>query len=130
MDKVSIVLVSHSYDIVKGLKSLLNQVQPDVSIAIAGGDGGGIGTSAPAILEAIESVYTEKGVVVLFDLGSALLNTEMAMEMLGEERRIKIADAPLIEGAYAGVVEAGFGHSLEEVVYACEHAKDVQKINR
>ncbi|WAA13410.1 dihydroxyacetone kinase phosphoryl donor subunit DhaM [Fervidibacillus halotolerans] len=130
MDKVGIVLVSHSYDIVKGLKTLLNQVQPDVQIAIAGGDNGGIGTSAPAIMEAIESVYSEKGVVVLFDLGSALLNTEMAFEMLGEDRRIQIADAPLVEGAYAGVVEAGFGNSIEEVVEACENARHVKKINR
>lgn len=130
METVSFVLVSHSYDIVKGLKSLLNQVQPDVQIAIAGGDDGGIGTKATAIKEAIDSVYTKKGIVILFDLGSALMNAELAVEMAGEEFRIQIADAPLIEGAYAGVVEAGFGSSLEEVVQACEKAKGLQKINR
>ncbi|MBB3909260.1 dihydroxyacetone kinase phosphoryl donor subunit DhaM [Anoxybacteroides rupiense] len=130
MKYVSLVLISHSYEIVSGLKKLLSQVQPDVPIAIAGGAEGGIGTNALDIQTAIESVYSEKGVVVLFDLGSALINAEMALEMLEPHENIKIADAPLVEGAYAAVVEAGLGSSLSEVVRASESAKELVKIHR
>jgi dihydroxyacetone kinase, phosphotransfer subunit len=129
MKYVSLVLISHSYEIVSGLKKLLNQVQPEVSVAIAGGGEGDIGTNALDIKEAIESVYSEKGVVVLFDLGSALINAEMAIEMLENNENIIIADAPLVEGAYAAVVEAGLGSSIEEVVRAGESAKELVKIN-
>lgn len=130
MKYVSIVLVSHSVEIVSGLKKILNQIQSDVSIAIAGGtEEDDIGTNSIKIKEAIESVYSEKGVVVLFDLGSALINTEIAMEMVGNSERIKIADAPLIEGAYAAVVEAGCGSSIDEVIAVAEDAKELVKIN-
>jgi phosphoenolpyruvate---glycerone phosphotransferase subunit DhaM len=129
MKYVSLVLISHSFEIVSGLKKLLNQVQPDVSVAIAGGAEGDIGTNALDIKKAIESVYSEKGVVILFDLGSALINAEMAIEMLENNENIIIADAPLVEGAYAGVVEAGLGSSIEEVVRASESAKELVKIN-
>jgi PTS hybrid protein len=130
MKYVSLVLISHSYEIVSGLKKLLNQVQPDVSVAIAGGAEGDIGTSALDIKKAIESVYSEKGVVILFDLGSALINAEMAIEMLEKNENIVIADAPLVEGAYAAVVEAGCGSSIEEVVRASESAKTLVKLNK
>ncbi|ANB56226.1 dihydroxyacetone kinase, phosphotransfer subunit [Anoxybacillus sp. B7M1] len=130
MKYVSLVLISHSYEIVSGLKKLLSQVQPDVPIAIAGGAEGGIGTNAFDIQTAIESVYSEKGVVVLFDLGSALINAEMALEMLEPHENIRIADAPLVEGAYAAVVAAGLGSSLAEVVRASESAKELVKIHR
>jgi len=68
-------------------------------------------------------------VVILFDLGSALINAELALEMLGEDKAVRIADAPLVEGAYAAVVEAGMGSSLEEVVQSAEKAKNLKKIN-
>lgn len=129
MDKVSLVFVSHSADIVKGIKSLLFEMQPEVKIAVAGGeDDGGIGTNAEAIENAISSVYSEKGTVVLFDLGSALLNTELAIELGEAGRKIRIADAPILEGGYSAVVEAGFGSEIDKVVEAAEKARDMQKI--
>lgn len=129
MEYVSLVLISHSYEIVSGLKKLLSQVQPDVKVAISGGSEGEIGTNAMDIKEAIESVYSDKGVVILFDLGSALINAELAIEMLENSENIRIADAPLVEGAYAAVVEAGCGSTIEEVVRASESAKELKKIN-
>ncbi|WP_147803578.1 dihydroxyacetone kinase phosphoryl donor subunit DhaM [Alkalicoccus halolimnae] len=129
MERVSLVFVSHSADIVKGIKSLLFEMQPEISIAVAGGEeDGGIGTNAMDIQQALESVYTDKGTVVLFDLGSALLNAELAIEMIGEDRRILIADAPILEGGYAAVVEAGFGSEAERVVEAAEKARSMRKI--
>ncbi|NJP38431.1 dihydroxyacetone kinase phosphoryl donor subunit DhaM [Alkalicoccus luteus] len=129
MDRVSLVFVSHSADIVKGIKALLYEMQPEVNIAVAGGEeDGGIGTNAMDIQQAIDTVYTDKGTVILFDLGSALLNAELAIDMAGDERLVKIADAPILEGGYAAVVEAGFGSSVDKVVDAAEKARSMRKI--
>jgi len=131
MDRVSLVFVSHSADIVKGLKALLYEMQPAVTIGIAGGEeNGGIGTNAFDILAALESVKSPKGTVILFDLGSALINTELAIEMLADASNIRIADAPLLEGGLSAVVEAGFGSDVDKVVEAAEKAKQMQKVNR
>ncbi|MBU9712630.1 dihydroxyacetone kinase phosphoryl donor subunit DhaM [Evansella tamaricis] len=128
-NNVSILLISHCYEIVSGLKNLLNQVQPDVNIAISGGIHDEIGTNAFDIKNALESVYTSNGVVILFDLGSALINAELAVEMFGGNKKIIFADAPLVEGAYAAVVESGLGNTVEEVANAAESAKQLQKIS-
>lgn len=128
MKCVGIVLVSHSVELAEGLKKLLQQVQPHVPIAAAGGDNDGeIGTSAEKIAAAIESVRSEKGVAVFFDLGSALINAEMAIEGLGNPGNVLIADAPLVEGAYVAVVKAGCGESLDAVLQAARNAKNMVK---
>lgn len=129
MKSVGIVLVSHSREIVLGLQKLLHQLQPNVPIAIAGGmDDGSLGTNALDIQKAIESVYSERGVVVFIDLGSARINAEMAIEMLENQNNVVIADAPLVEGAFVAVVEAGCGRGLHEVVEASEKAKTMKKL--
>ncbi|KIY21784.1 dihydroxyacetone kinase phosphoryl donor subunit DhaM [Mesobacillus subterraneus] len=131
MTNVGIVLVSHSLELVKGLEELLNQIKQSVPIAIAGGtDENEIGTDVFKIKQAIQSVYSEKGVAVLFDLGSALINAELALEMLDDTKYIKIADAPLVEGAYAAVVQSGIGGTLVEVIGSAEETKNLQKIIR
>ncbi|MFK4996800.1 dihydroxyacetone kinase phosphoryl donor subunit DhaM [Bacillus sp. N9] len=130
MNKVSLVLVSHSRDIVEGLKELLTQVEPNVKIAIAGGFNGELGTDPLEIKAAIESVHSEKGVALFFDIGSAWMNAEIAIEMLDEYSHIKIVDAPLIEGAYAAVVAAGLDNNLEKVVKTAEGVRELRKINR
>lgn len=131
MEYVGVVLVSHSHELVKGLKQLLSQLNPHVPIALAGGtDEEKIGTSVDKIQNAIKSVYSDKGVVVLFDLGSAFINTELAIERLAEENitKVHIADAPLVEGAYAAVVESGCGSSLDKVIKVTLEAKSLVKI--
>jgi PTS hybrid protein len=126
---VGIVLVSHSYELATGLKKMLEQIQPNVPVAVgAGDDEGQIGTNLIRIKEAIESVYSEDGVLVLFDLGSALFSTELAIEELGADKKVQIADAPLVEGAYMAVVQAGCNSPLEEVRQMAEQAKELVKI--
>lgn len=131
MTNVGIVLISHSPELVKGLEGLLNQIQQSVPIAAAGGTSENeIGTDVFKIKQAIEAVYSEKGVAVLFDLGSALINAEMALEMMADFKNIKIADAPLVEGAYAAVIQSGIGSSLDDVIASAEGAKNLQKVMR
>ncbi|WP_043931354.1 dihydroxyacetone kinase phosphoryl donor subunit DhaM [Bacillus sp. EB01] len=131
MKNVGIVLISHSADLVKGLYKLLAEIQQNVSIATAGGTSDEeIGTDVFKIKGAIESVYSDKGVAIVFDLGSALINAEMAVEMMIDYPAIKIADAPLVEGAYAAVIQAGLGSPLDDVVAAAEGARGLQKVDR
>lgn len=115
---VSIVVVSHSSSIAEGAKELANQMAPEVSIAAAGGTGDGrIGTDVEKIMNGIEGVYSHDGVIILFDLGSAFMNAEMAIEMLPEEmqNKIEIVDAALVEGVVTAAVECSIGKSITEI---------------
>lgn len=130
MAKVSTVVVSHSRQLAEGVIELINQTkQEDVIVLAAGGtEDGEIGTSPDLISEALKKADNPAGTVVLFDLGSALMNTEMALDMLDElEGEVVIADAPIVEGAYVSVVEAGMGKALKEVQESVEKAKKWNK---
>jgi multiphosphoryl transfer protein len=116
---VALVLVSHVYEIADGVRRLAAQMAPDVSILVAGDDDGGVGTSFDKVMAALEEARGESGTVVLYDLGSALLTAETAVEMLGEEG-VRIVDAPLVEGALAAATAAQQGAGLTEVTRAAE----------
>ena len=117
---VGLVLVSHSSQIAEGAAALAREMGGSgVAIATAGGldDEGGVGTDAMRVVAALEAVWSPDGVLVLMDLGSALLSAEMALDLLEPERRTRImlSDAPFVEGAVAAAVAAKLGRSLEEV---------------
>jgi phosphoenolpyruvate---glycerone phosphotransferase subunit DhaM len=118
---VGLVLVSHSARIAEGLAELARQMAPTVPLVPAGGtDDGGIGTSFDRVTAAIDAADTGQGVVLLCDLGSAVLTAETAVEVLDAERqdRVRIADAPLVEGGVAAAVAAEGGADLDGVVAA------------
>lgn len=111
---VGIVIVSHSAQVAEGAKALALQMAPDAQIAAAGGlPDGSIGTDYERILNAIESVMSEDGVVMLVDLGSAIMTSEMAIEDCSNPEKVKIIDAPVVEGAIFGAVEASIGTDLK-----------------
>jgi PTS hybrid protein len=118
---VGLVLVSHSARIAEGLVELARQMAPSVPLVAAGGtDDGGIGTSFDRVTAAIGEADTGQGVVLLCDLGSAILTAETAVELLDPEQqdRVRIADAPLVEGGVAAAVAAEGGADLDGVVGA------------
>ncbi|QHS23248.1 PTS-dependent dihydroxyacetone kinase phosphotransferase subunit DhaM [Virgibacillus sp. MSP4-1] len=120
MSYVGIVLISHSPKVVEGIKDIIRQMVPDVPVELAGGtDDNSIGTNVEKIQQAIENAYSEKGVLLFFDLGSAMMNAELAVEMTGYDH-VKVVKAPLLEGAYVAAVESGMGKSLEEVENAAQ----------
>ncbi len=126
-DTVSIVIVSHSADVARGAADMVRQmVGDDVRVAQCGGTAdGGLGTDVAAIMAAIQSVYSPKGVAVLVDLGGAETNSEMAIEMLpdGMGAHVQICNAPVVEGAVMAATEAAGGSSLNTVR---ETAEDFQ----
>ena len=88
---------------------------PTAQIEAAGGlDYGGIGTSFTKISQAIDKVYSEDGVAVLMDMGSAVMTTEMVMEDM-PDRKIKMFECPLVEGAVVAAVESLACNSLDEL---------------
>jgi PTS hybrid protein len=126
---VGLVIVSHSAKIAEGVSELAAQMAPDIVLVPAGGmDGGGgpdrIGTSFEKVTAGIARAEQGDGVVILTDLGSAVMTAEMALEFLDEEQRsrVRLASAALVEGAVAAAVQAQSGGRLDEVVRAAEEA--------
>lgn len=122
---VGLVAVSHSERIALGVVELAAQMAGETSIVAAGGtDEGGIGTSFDKVTAAIERAQSGDGVVILTDLGSAVLTAETALDLLDEEQQalVRIVDAPLVEGAVAAAVAAETGGDLDAVVAAAETA--------
>ena len=118
---VGLVIVSHSARIAEGVVELAAQMAPSVVIAPAGGtDDGGIGTSFDKVQVALATAESGDGVVVLCDLGSAVLTAETALDFAGEPERIRIADAPIVEGAVAAAVAAESGAGIEQVLAAAQ----------
>ena len=129
---IGLVLVSHSSRLAEGTRDLAEQVaQGAVPIrAVGGAEDGSLGTNAFAILEAIESLDSAGGILLLVDLGSAVLSAETALEQLTPEKRerVRLADAPFVEGAVAAAVEASVGSELEAVLATAEAARGQGKL--
>jgi phosphoenolpyruvate-protein phosphotransferase/dihydroxyacetone kinase phosphotransfer subunit len=116
---VGIVVVSHSEELARGVLQLARQMAGDqVALQAAGGteESGVLGTDATRIAEAITRAMSPDGVLVLMDLGSALISSELALELVGEtEGPVALCPAPLVEGAVAAAVAAAGGGRLEQV---------------
>ena len=126
---VGLLLVSHSSKIAEGVAELAHQMAATVTIVAAGGtDEDGIGTSFEKVQSGLASADSGEGVVVLYDLGSALLTTETAVDFLEDDavrERVRVVDAPLVEGAVAAAVAAEMGSGLDDVVAAARTAGGV-----
>ncbi len=126
---VGLVIVSHSVRIAEGTAELAGQMAGDeVRIVPAGGlEDGTIGTDAARIAAAIEAADAGAGVVVLVDLGSAVLSTVTALELLGDPENVRLSRGPIVEGAVIAAVQASTGSSLDEVLEAAEGAASMPK---
>jgi PTS hybrid protein len=133
MGTVSLVLVSHSRQLAEGVRELAAQMtRGKVKIAVAGGTADGrLGTDATAILGAIEEVRGPEGVLILVDLGSAVLSTQMAIEQLSDGMgKVLLSNAPFVEGAVIGAVEASIDSDLESVAAAALGAREMEKVSQ
>lgn len=124
MANVGIVIVSHSPKIAEGAADMVRQMVGDsVPLAWTGGNpDGGLGTDVAAIMAAIERAWSDAGVAILVDLGGAETNSEMAIELLDEERRgrVVVCEAPVVEGAVIAATEASGGATLAAVQRTAE----------
>jgi phosphoenolpyruvate---glycerone phosphotransferase subunit DhaM len=125
---VGIVLVCHSARLATGLTELLAQLgTQSVPIRVAAGTADGrLGTSADLVAAAIREADDGSGVVVIPDLGSAVLSVKVATEE-EDPNRVVMVDAPFVEGAVAAAVTAATGANLTAVVTAAEEARQIPK---
>ena len=127
---VGIVLVSHSAELAAGAAHLAGQVSGGtVTIIAAGGtDDGDLGTSAAKVEHALGQAESGAGVVVLPDLGSAVLTVRAVLENHNDATSVLLADAPFVEGAVAATVTAATGGDVKAVAAAAEEARHARKL--
>lgn len=130
---IGLLVVSHSAEAAQGIADIAAQMGSEDAriVPVGGGPDGGIGTSMPAIQDALAELLAETdGVVVLVDLGSAVMNAKYAIEALDAgDDEVVIADAPILEGALnAATTAASSSATLESVREAAEAAASVSKV--
>lgn len=133
---INIVIVSHSKHLADGVAELANQMlnptycRIAVAAGVNDGDDYSIGTDAVKIMTAIESLSDAQSIIVMMDLGSAILSAETAIELLDPEltEKVTLCSAPLVEGTLAAVVAASSGASLEKVIEEASNALCPKKI--
>lgn len=128
---VGIVVVSHSRRLAEGVVELARQMAgDDVALeAVGGAPDGSIGTDADGIAAAISRADRGAGVVIVADLGSAILASKTALEFLEPPAsgRVVISGGPVVEGGIVGAVQASIGQSLAAVLAATEDARTLDK---
>lgn len=125
---VGFVIVSHSAKLAEGVVDLARMMAKTAPIAPAGGlEDGSFGTSFEKIAAAVDQVYSDDGVLVLMDMGSAVMTAEMVMESM-EDRKIVLADCPVAEGAVTAAVGAEAGMTLEEILADLEQVGMQKKL--
>jgi phosphoenolpyruvate---glycerone phosphotransferase subunit DhaM len=131
---VGILIVSHSANAAAGAREIAVQMAgTELAIVACGGNSsGGIGTNPEAIAANLEVLLSDEGVIIIADLGSAVMSAEMILDTLSPERRaqVVIANAPLVEGTLMAAVEASMGKDLKQVVAAAESANQMCKVER
>ena len=126
---VGIVIVSHSQKLAEGVVEVAKMMAENAPIAAAGGlEDGSLGTSYDKIHDAIESVYSADGVVVLMDMGGAIMTAEIVLEDM-ERENVQLIDCALVEGAVLAAVDSAGGLSLGEIARHIERARAVRKFS-
>ena len=125
---VGIVIVSHSNKLAQGVMELAKMMASDALVAAAGGlEDGSFGTSYEKINAAINSVYTDDGVVILMDMGSAVMTAEMVIENM-PNKKIQMIDCPLVEGAVVAAIASSSNQSMGEVINEAKNAAKESKL--
>ena len=128
------VVVSHSKDLAEAVIHLANEMKRyDFPLINGSGtDGDFLGSNPLTIKEAIMNAKTDKGALVFVDIGSSVLNTQVAIDFLADEgvdvENIKIADAPLVEGLIAGVAINDEKADMENILDELKELKTFSKL--
>lgn len=130
---VGFVIVSHSKklaeEIIKLCKEMCKHEFPIINGS--GIDGEYLGSNPVIIKEAIEKAYSKEGVLIIGDIGSSILNSEIAIDLLEEsfdKSKIKIADVPIVEGSMIAMAINDENTSLEDILCELEGFKNFSKV--
>ena len=127
--KKSILLVSHSQQLTDGLKAMIEDMSDSETVtlfSLGGTAEGELGSDPTKIVEAVNQSPDAEQILVFADLGSAVLNAELAYDMLEPEQqtRYHLIDAPLVEGAFAAAITAGFSDDLSQITAESQKAAE------
>lgn len=131
---VGFVVVSHSKELAEAAINLANEMKKYKFPLIngSGTEGGFLGSNPLTIKEAILKAKTDKGVLIFVDIGSSVLNTQVAIDFLADEgvdvTNIKIADAPLVEGLIAGVAINDEKADIDSILDELKEFKNFSKL--
>lgn len=128
-----VIIVSHSEKLAEGLKDIVMEMNDgSVAVIAAGGAADGrIGTNTLKIKAAIEELAERDHILIFVDLGSAVICSETAIEMLEDEElqeKVHIVDAPLVEGVVGGVVQATICNDLEKIIETAKEGANFRKV--
>lgn len=124
-DNIGIVVVSHSAQVAESVALMSQEMSGGtVNISHCGGNiDGGLGSYVDAIIDAIETAWSDKGVAIFVDLGSTEMNSKLAIQSFAKTkaRKISIINAPLVEGVITATSIAAGGESLKDVEQILEN---------
>ncbi|NLJ94231.1 MAG: PTS-dependent dihydroxyacetone kinase phosphotransferase subunit DhaM [Clostridiaceae bacterium] len=124
---IGILLVSHVQTLADGLKELAQMIAPDVPIVAVGGlPDGSAGTDVERIYESLQKADQGDGVLIFMDLGSAVMSTEMALELEPNENH-RMMNCPMVEGTIVAASAIQAGSSMDEAIDLVESQKNVDK---
>ncbi len=120
MTTVGLVVVSHSRALARAAIELAAQMLHGSTVRVeeaAGLEDGSFGTDAVRVADAIARADSGRGVVVLADLGSAVLSADVALDLLDPalRERVTLSPGPLVEGLCVAAVAAAGGADRDEV---------------
>lgn len=129
---IGIVIVSHSEKLSQGVKEIAEQMNTArVPVVAAGGTGdGNIGTNPMNIKDAIEQLSDMERILIFADIGSSILSTDCALEMIDEIIKTKtiIVDAPLVEGVITAVIQASISDDIDTIIKVAQETRFLNKI--
>ena len=129
---IGVLVVSHSAQAAAGIAEIASQMSGGACVkGVGGNDSGGIGSSVPMVFEALSEMLSLcDSVVMIPDLGSSVLSSRAVLEMLDEAdfKRVRVADAPVLEGSVVAAIEAGAGSSMEDVLNSAKEARNMEKL--
>lgn len=130
---VGIVVVSHSKNLANEVIELAKEMKKyDFPLINGSGtDGDFLGSNPLFIKDAIEKAYIDNGVIVFVDIGSSVLNSQIALDFLDDsinKEKVKIADAPLVEGLLAAVAINDENANIETILEEMEEFKNLSKL--
>lgn len=123
---VSLLILSHSEKLAQGVRELAQEMAKGIKIKAVGGTfDGRLGSDYNKVYDALSEMYTNEGVIVLFDIGSSYMNAELVREALANEGKtnIHIAAAALVEGAVIAAIQISIGKSIDAIL---ESLQEVQ----
>ncbi|AWW27909.1 MULTISPECIES: dihydroxyacetone kinase phosphoryl donor subunit DhaM [Acetobacterium] len=129
-----VIIVSHSEKLAEGLRDIVMEMNDgSVEVIAAGGaDDGRIGTNTTKIKNAIEALAKRDQILIFVDLGSAVICSETAIELLEDEeleKKVHIVDAPLVEGVIGGVIQATICNDLEKIIATAKEGASLKKVH-